>query len=97
MFGLGFGAGRHERRQPLNAGLGQFEAHQARHRAADDPGHDREDQIERADVLVVGREKPARQKRRLVVMRVVMRVVVTAPPGVRAVRMAVVRMIVRHE
>ena len=43
-------------------------------RAADDPGDDREDQIERADVLVVGRHEPAGEEARLVV-GVVMRVV----------------------
>ena len=36
-------------------------------RAADDPGDDREDQIERADVLVVGRHEPAGEEARLVV------------------------------
>ena len=42
-------------------------------RAADDPGDDREDQIERADVLVIGRHEPAGEEARLVV-GVVMRV-----------------------
>ena len=43
-------------------------------RAADDPGGDREDQIERADILVVGRHEPADEEARLVI-GVVMRVV----------------------
>ena len=42
--------------------------------AADDPRDDREDQIERADVLVVGRHEPAGEEARLVV-GVMMRVV----------------------
>ena len=52
-----------ERRRPglqvLHARLGQFPAHRAGNGAADDPGGDREDQIERADVLVVRRHEPA--------------------------------------
>ena len=35
--------------------------------AADQPAHDREDQVERADVLVVGAEQPARDEARPVV------------------------------
>ena len=42
-------------------------------RAADHAGDDREDQIERADVLVVGRHEPADEEARLVV-RIMMRV-----------------------
>ena len=42
---------------------------------ADDAGEHREHQIERADVLVVGAEQPARHEPRRVVMIVVMIVV----------------------
>ena len=62
------------RSEILDAGLGQLGAHQARNGAADDPRDDREDQIERADVLVVGRHEPADEEARLVV-GVMMRVV----------------------
>ena len=58
----------------LDAGLGQLGPHQARDGAADDPGGDREEQIEGADVLVVGRHEPADEEARLVV-GVVMRLV----------------------
>jgi hypothetical protein len=51
----------------LDAGFGEFEAHHARNRTADDPRDDREDQVERADVLVVGRQEPAREKAGLVI------------------------------
>ena len=51
----------------LDARLGQFDAHDARDRAADDARDDREDQVERADVLVVGRHEPAGEEARLVV------------------------------
>ncbi len=55
--------------------LAQLGAHQARDRAADDPRHDREDQIEGADILVVGRQEPAREEAGLVI-GVMVRVVV---------------------
>ena len=48
-------------------GCGQLGAHQPRDRAADDPGDDREDQIEGADVLVVGRHEPAHEEAGLVI------------------------------
>ena len=57
----------------LDARLGQLPAHHAGDAAADDAREDREDQVERADVLVVGRHEPADEEARLVV-RVVMRV-----------------------
>ncbi len=41
--------------EDLDARLLQFGAHEDRQRAADDAGDDREDQVERTDVLVVGR------------------------------------------
>ena len=53
--------------QDLDARLGQFGAHDARDGAADDPRDDREDQVQRADVLVVGRHEPAGEEARLVV------------------------------
>ena len=60
--------------QDLDARLGQLGAHDARDGAADDPRDDREEQVQRADVLVVGRHEPAGEEARLVV-RVMMRVV----------------------
>ena len=57
----------------LDARLRQLGAHQARDRAADDPRDDREDQVERADVLVVGRHEPAGEEARLVIGIVMMR------------------------
>src|SRR3546814_3148116 len=63
-------------RQILHARCGEFQPHQARDHAADDTGDEREDQIERADVLVVGGHEPAREERGLVigVMRMVVAV-----------------------
>ncbi|KAF1854768.1 hypothetical protein Lal_00013172 [Lupinus albus] len=58
----------------LDARLGQFGAHDARHGTADDAREDREDQIERADVLVVGGHEPASEEARLVI--VIVRIVV---------------------
>ena len=57
-------------------GMGKLEAHQPRNRAADDPREDREDQIERADVLVVRRHEPAGEEARHVmfVLRMPMRI-----------------------
>ena len=68
------GADRPALGQDLDARLGQLGAHHARDGAADDPRDDREDQVERADVLVVGRHEPAGEEARLMV-RVMMRVV----------------------
>jgi hypothetical protein len=51
----------------LDAGLRKFHAHHARNRAADDPRENREDQIKRPDVLVIGRHEPAGEKCRLVI------------------------------
>ena len=42
----------------LDARLGQLPAHEARKPAADDAGDDREDQVEDADVFMVGRIDP---------------------------------------
>ena len=53
--------------QILNARFGKLKPHQARNRATDDPCENREDQIKRADILVVGRHEPAGEKARLVV------------------------------
>src|SRR5690606_22518011 len=61
--------------QILDAGLSEFKAHHARQHAADDAGDDREDQVERADVLVVGRHEPSDENAGLVIM-VVMRMIV---------------------
>ena len=63
-----------DRAEILQTRMGEFEAHDARNRAADDPRENREDQVQRPDVLVVGRHEPASEERRLVVM-VMMRVV----------------------
>ena len=49
--------------EDLDARLLQLHAHDDRQRAADDARDDREDQVERADVLVVGRIDPARASR----------------------------------
>jgi hypothetical protein len=54
--------------QILDARVSQFEAHHARDGAADHAGGDREDQVEGADVLVVGGHEPAREEARLVVV-----------------------------
>src|SRR3546814_20805207 len=51
----------------LDAGLGQFVAHQPRERAADDPRAAREDKEARADFLVVGRHTPTLEDSRLVI------------------------------
>src|SRR3546814_10908248 len=51
----------------LDARLRQFGAHQTGNRAADDAGDDREDQVEGADILVVGRHEPTLEEGRLVV------------------------------
>ncbi len=48
-----------ERREDLDAGIHQFGADRHRHGAADHAGDDREDQVERADVLVIGRKEIA--------------------------------------
>src|SRR6185437_3828091 len=62
------------------AWLHQIDAHDDREGAADQRRGDREDDVKRADVLVVGREQPARNEGRLVI--------VVAVIG-RAVRVAV--------
>ena len=59
--------------QDLNARLCKLGAHHARNRTADDPRDDREDQVESADILVVGGHEPAGKEARLMV-RVMMRV-----------------------
>ncbi len=48
--------------EDLDARLLKLHAHGDRERAADDAGDDREDQVKRADVLVVRREEPALTK-----------------------------------
>ena len=57
-----------DRAEILQTRMGEFEAHDARNRAADDPRENREDQVQRPDVLVVGRHEPAGEEARLVVM-----------------------------
>src|SRR5690606_22332050 len=52
----------------LDARLGQLPAHEHGHGAADDARHDGEDQVEGADVLVVGRVDPANPAARLVIV-----------------------------
>ena len=66
-------------------------AHDPGNRAADDPREDREDQIERADVLVVGRHEPADEEARLVV-GVVVRVVRLVRPSSGAASAVVLMM-----
>ena len=59
--GVEIGTAAHELCPPLqvlDAGFGQFHAHDARDRAADDTRDDREDQVEDADVFMVGRIDP---------------------------------------
>ena len=53
----------------------QLHAHGDRERAADDAGDDREDQVHRADVLVVGRIEPAAPAGRMTVLVRVVRAV----------------------
>ena len=60
--------------QDLDAGLRKLSAHHARDGAADDPRDDGEDQIQGADVLVIGRHEPAGEEARLMV-RVMMSLV----------------------
>ncbi len=61
------GAERPALREDLDTGLGELGAHDPRNGAADDPGDDREDQIEGADVLVISRQEPTGKKGRLVI------------------------------
>ncbi len=66
----------------LKTGLGQFPADQAGEDTADQPREDREEQVQRADILVVRREQPAFGEVGLVLMRVVvMRVIVRGSLG----------------
>jgi hypothetical protein len=51
----------------LDARVSKFRAHHARNRAADDPRDNRENQVQRADILVVGRHEPALEERGLVI------------------------------
>ena len=60
--------------QILDTRLSQFHPHDARDRTTNDTRDDREDQVERTDVLVVGGHEPAREETGLVV-RIVMRVI----------------------
>jgi hypothetical protein len=53
----------------LVVGVHQLGPHQDRQRATDDAGEDREANVKGADVLVVGREKPAREEARPMIMR----------------------------
>ena len=63
--------------EDLDARLLQLGAHEDRQRAADDAREDREDQVQRADVLVVGREEPAlKEGQRLVGVVMVVPVIV---------------------
>jgi len=56
----------------LNARRGQFGPHDPGDRAADHARDDREDQVERADILVVRRHEPPGEEARLVVGIVMM-------------------------
>ena len=73
VLGLGLAARGDEGGQDLDAGLGEFGAHQTGKGAAENAGADREDQIERPDVLVVRREQPAGKALGRVIMRMVVR------------------------
>jgi len=54
--------------EQLDARLGQFPADQAREGAADKAGEDGEHQVQNPDVLVVGRQEPAGEEARLMVV-----------------------------
>ena len=58
----------------LQARLLQLNAHQQRNADANNPREEREDDVERADVFMIGAEQPARHKARGVVVVVIMRV-----------------------
>ncbi|MNZ82547.1 hypothetical protein D3C78_1012460 [compost metagenome] len=62
--------------EDLDARLLQFHAHDNRQTAADDARHDGEDQVERADVLMVGGQEPAGEKARRMGMMRIMRMIV---------------------
>ncbi len=49
-------------REELNTGIGQFHTHHEREEPSDQTGNDSEDQIERADILMVGRIEPPRKE-----------------------------------
>ncbi len=57
--------------QHTDARLGQFPADQARQAIADNAGNQREDQIEHADVFVVGRIEPTHEKARLLIVAMI--------------------------
>ena len=63
--------------EDLHAGIHQLDADHDRHRSTNDAGDDREHQVHRADVLVVGRIDEAPPAGRMVVRVIVMRVVVS--------------------
>ena len=64
--------------QELDSRILQLQPHHAGDRAADRPRDDREDQVQRANVLVVGRHEPTREETGLVVvMRRVRRIVMS--------------------
>src|SRR6187399_2356692 len=48
--------------QNLDAGVHQLGAHDSGNGTADDARNDREQQVERADILVIGRHEPAGKK-----------------------------------
>ena len=82
---------RHERRpclQILDAGIGQFQTHQAGNTAADDTRRDGENQVESTDILMVGGHEPARKKRRLVVriMCVIVKIISSCSDSSHGVR-----------
>jgi hypothetical protein len=54
--------------EELHPGGLQLEPHQHGQGDADESRHHREDDVEAADILVVGREEPARQEARRVVV-----------------------------
>ncbi len=52
----------------VHARRSELGPHDSRNRSADDPGDDREDQIEGSDILVVGRHEPAHEEAGLVIV-----------------------------
>jgi hypothetical protein len=60
------------------ARLHQIVAHDDGEEAADQPGADREDDIERADILVIGRGEPARPESRHMIVPGLMTVTIAA-------------------
>ena len=56
----------------LGSGMSKLHAEPNRKRPANQTGHQRENQVQRPDILVVGRQEPAAEKSRrmIVIMRI---------------------------